>query len=294
MTPLERIKLSSELSRLATSIKINSITGFALIKAKNRAQEISILLNGPDYKLFPLEKVEHAFSHSSRNPYMIAVGMKNQYFDVITKAIEKGQAEVKTPEQQEALNEASKNLQDLYISKINALASSRSGVTSSFIAGRSNFNSKQANSRGNAYDKVALDFENWVENVAINHVWMAVRQAMTSEQRQTEADEKQQAADLKKMEKLERDSVSLWRILEPKSFPYDYSKDMMITRVSFSKDKLPSSITIAMKDGSFLMDNKIILNKIFKNMPEVLGHLEKLGKKIPTSWSEINTGTKKN
>ncbi|WP_417212033.1 hypothetical protein [Acinetobacter venetianus] len=291
MTPLERIKLSNELSRLATSIKNNSISGFELVKAKSRAQEISILLNGPDYKLFPTEEVEKAFSHSSRNPFMIAVGMKNQYFDVITKAIEKGQAEVKTAAQQEALNKASKELQELYISKINALASSRSGVASSFIAGRNNFNSKQANSRGNAYDKIALDFDNWVENIAINHVWLAVRLAMTKDQREEEEAEKKKQSDIKKIEKLERDSASLWRILEPKPFPMDYSKDMLITKVSFTKDKLPSSITIAMKNGEYLTDNKIVLKKVFKNMPELLAHLEEKGKKIPTSWSEINTGT---
>jgi hypothetical protein len=114
---------------------------------------------------------------------------------------------------------------------------------------------------------------------------------MTEEQRNTESIEKQAAFEKKQNEKLERDANSLWRIIEPKSFPFDYSNDMQITRVNFSKDKLPSSITIAMKDGSYLTDNKIQLNKIFKNMAEILGHLEAQGKKIPTSWAEINTGT---
>ncbi|WP_151765808.1 hypothetical protein [Acinetobacter colistiniresistens] len=291
MSPLERIKLANELKRLCLSIKNNAVTGFELVKAKNRAEEISYLLSGPNYKIFPLDAVENGYEHSTRNPYMIAVGMRNQYYETITKAIAKGQAEVKTTEQQQALDKATIELQDLYISKIKALAASRSGVMSSFIAGRSNFNSKQANRRGNAYDRVALDFENWVENVAPDYIWLAVRQAMTNEQRQVEIDERQLSIETKRKAKLDKDSEALWRILEPKAFPMDYSKDMLITRVSFSKDKLPSSITIAMKDGSFLIDNKIVLNKVFKNLPEVLGHLEQQGKNIPKSWSEINTGT---
>lgn len=291
MTPLQRIKLSSELNSLAKSLKSNAVTGFEMINAKKRAEAIKTLLHGPDYKLFPLDEVNQAFYHTTRQSESIATQMQQQYYDVINKAIEKAQPEAKTAEQEQALNQASNELQDLYISKVKTLASSRSGVMSSFMAGRSNFNSSQANKRGNAYDKVALGFENWVENIAPNYIWLAVRQAMTEEQRNTESIEKQAAFEKKQNEKLERDANSLWRIIEPKSFPFDYSKDMQITRVNFSKDKLPSSITIAMKDGSYLTDNKIQLNKIFKNMTEILGHLEAQGKKIPTSWAEINTGT---
>lgn len=291
MTPLERITLSKELINLAKSIQDNAISGFELSNGKKRAEIIKNLLHGPDYKLFPFEEVNKGFFHSSRQSEHIAQGMQQQYYNVLTKAIEKAQAEVKTPEQQEALNKASNELQDLYISKVKALASSRSGVMSSFIAGRSNFNSKQANKRGNAYDKVGLDFENWVENIAPKYVYLAVRQAMTSEQRQAEATAKLQVDEIKKNEKLERDAISLWRILEPKAFPMESSKDMLITKVNFSKDKVPSSITIAMKDGSYLMDNKIILKKVYKNLPELISYLEKQGKKIPTSWAEINTGT---
>lgn len=291
MTPIERLKLSNELCKLIEKEKDDAITAFDMAKIKKRASEIVELLDGPDYQLFPKEEVNQGFYHSSRQSESIAKNMQKQYYQVITSAIKKAQSEVKTPDQEKALKIASKELQNLYISKVKALASSRSGVTSTFMAGRSNFNSAQANRRGNAYDKVSVDFDNWLENVAPNYIWREVRNAMSNEQKQTEATEKQQALETKQNTKLEKDANTLWRILEPKKFPMDYSKDMLIKKISFNKDKVPSSITIAMKDGSYLMDDKIILNKIFKNMPEILDYLKAQGKTIPMSWAEVNSGT---
>lgn len=288
MKALERIKLSSELNKLNQSFKDGAITGFELSKSKKRANEIKALLAGPDYKLFPTEEVNQGFYHSSRQSEQIAQAMQEQYYQVITQAIEKAKPEVKTPEQETALKNASEELQDLYISKVKALASSRSGVMSSFMAGRSNFNASQANRRGNAFDKVALGFENWVENVAPNFVYQSVRQAMSQEQRKEESEIRNKEAEEKKKLKLENDAQFLWRILEPKKFPMEYSKDMLITKVSFTRDKIPSSVTIAMKDGSHLTDDKILLSKVFKNIDELINFLKEQGKEIPTSWSEMN------
>lgn len=291
MTPLERINLSNQLAKLSVALKDGSISGFERINKRREAEEIVTLLNGPNYKIFPKSELTQAFSHSSRQPEKIAEGLQSQYFDVITKAIEKAKPEIQTPEQQAAFDQASKELQEKYIAKVKVLAAARSGVVSSFIAGKSNFNSKQANKRGNSYDKVALDFENWIENVAQNYIWQAVREAMSKEQRQAELELKQKEKEEKQKAKLEADAKSLWRIIEPKKFPMDYSSNMLITRVSFNKEKIPSSITIATKNGEYLTDDKIVLNKIFKNMDEILNYLKEQGKKIPTSWSETNIGS---
>lgn len=237
---------------------------------------------------FPFDEVDRGWYHSTRNSEGVARSMEQQYLSAINAAKEKAEPEVKTPEQQTAFNEGLRELQQLYIRKVKSLASVRQGVTSSFIAGRSNFNSKQSAQRGNAFDKAALAFEDWVSNVVPTFIWLKVRQAMSSEQRADELEATTTQAKAKAQAKLEKDASVLWGILEPKVFPMDYSKGFLITKVNFDKEKKPSSINIAAKDGSFLINNKIKLSEIFKDMDSVLSYLKDQGKNIPTSWAEVN------
>ena len=265
--------------------KINQI--FKKDDVREALDSILMVLRGNSFIPFPLEMVNQAFYHSSRYSEAIAQDYKKNYTLTIKKAIEKAIPEIETPEQQQAFDDALTLLQNTYIDKIKILANSRSGVYSSFMAGRSNFNSKQANRRGNAYDQVAGKIENWISHVAPNLIYNEVIAARSLDQINARANEK---AEIEKR-KLEKRAADLWEILQPKEFPFQFGK-ASISKINFSRDKKPKSFLI---NDSAVYDNKIEFSELFgkSDYPKLLEILVNQGKKIPESWAETNLKQKK-
>ena len=110
---------------------------------------------------FPLEETVNAWQHSVRNPSEVAKSFRRDFEDFIEDAYNSALLQAETDLQKKALEQASLKLQQDYIKRFNELNAARSGVVSSFIAGRNNFNSKQAENRGNNFDKVSQRFDNW-------------------------------------------------------------------------------------------------------------------------------------
>lgn len=108
---------------------------------------------------FPLKKVEKAFSHAHLSPKNTAISMKSDFDKFIQDQVNEADAIVETPEQQKALDDAISFLEDQYINEwLPPLLNAASNTVSSSVAGRSNFNKKQADKSGSALDEAISKF----------------------------------------------------------------------------------------------------------------------------------------
>ena len=132
--------------------------------------------------VYPVKTVESAYSHTSRNPGHAAKIHENSFNEIVEEQREKAAAQAETPEQKAALEKELEAFKRDYIkheaSEINARASTVSG----HIAGKSKFNSKQANRRGSALDRASDTFSKWRKSQE-DRVLGAVLAARTDEQK---------------------------------------------------------------------------------------------------------------
>ncbi|MBO9483807.1 LPD38 domain-containing protein [Salinisphaera sp. G21_0] len=130
---------------------------------------------------------QDAFQHSSRNaPQSYREGFIRTVKEVYQAGLEKAE----TDQQKAALDTAIQQFKADYLEAEKAYFAVRSGVASSHIAGRNNFNSRQAEKRGNADDRALEKLNNRI-NALKPDVARAVSDARTPEQKQrdTEATE---------------------------------------------------------------------------------------------------------
>jgi hypothetical protein len=84
------------------------------------------------------------------------------------------------------------------------------------MAGRSNFNSKQANRRGNAYDQVAEKIESWIRDFAPNFIYNKVIAARNMDQINALANEKAES----EKNKLEKELLIYGQFYNQKNFHF--------------------------------------------------------------------------
>jgi predicted RNA methylase len=168
-----------------------------------------------------------------------------------------------TPEQKTALYDALTKFNNDYLTKTTNVARVRKGTYSSNIAGRSNFNAKQANARGSSYDKANREFDKWYESVK-GSVKQAVLDARNQEQLNTEKAAQQAEIDKKEESLVEH----ITKLVNFK--PGDKTKfgSYFIKSVTRDKQGYPSSVIV---DATDLIDNKFDLAKtLFKGSKEKL------------------------
>lgn len=235
---------------------------------------------------FPEEELNKGFYHSSRHSEAIARGYKQTYVKVVREAQNKAQAIVETAEQQAAFDEANRELQSQYIQKMKSLAGSRSGVYSGFMAGRSKLNTKQVARRGDAYDTVASSVENWINNIAPNFIYNAVRMARNGEQIQKEIDEKRAKLDAR----MDKDALYLWELLGG-TLPVEWG-GATVKSINFQRDGLPSAITTT-EVGT----NPLKLSSLYARSPysleDLINRLKAKGFDVPTSAAQMKKTTVK-
>lgn len=107
-----------------------------------------------------IKKGTASYSHLYRSPQDVAKLAQQGYLDFMNAV--KDDALKHLPKGNEAiLNKELERVKKEYIDRQNSVFNAASGTTSSFIAGRSNFNKNQADRRGSSYDRAIKDFDSW-------------------------------------------------------------------------------------------------------------------------------------
>lgn len=156
-------------------------------------------------KDYPLtDEAKRAYSHSIRNVSGAAKVHGDNYVKTVNGLIDDLSKLAETAKQKTAMSGAVKKFKDDYISQEKRVLSARSGVVSSHIAGRSKFNSKQSERRGNALDKVEDDFSRFVDK-AVAEAKTTVRNARTAEQKDRDNKQFAKAAAERKFKELQKE-----------------------------------------------------------------------------------------
>nr|WP_255323723.1 PLxRFG domain-containing protein [Acinetobacter soli] len=157
--------------------------------------------------VFPVDQVKQAFSHAHLSPANTARSMKESFDRFIQSEVEKAEPLIETEQQQKAFDSAISELEKKYINEwLPPLLNAASSTVSSAVAGRNNFNSKQANRRGSALDRAMKSFDDLIQNHT-GQALVKVISARTPEQRQRLLDvenEKQEQARLQELQKAEQ------------------------------------------------------------------------------------------
>ncbi len=144
-----------------------------------------------------------------------------------------------------ALEQGNLELQKEYIQKIAILNSSRSSVTSSFVAGRNNFNKAQADSRGSAFDKVMEDFDKWTtrNEESLKLTVMLARNAEQKAAERAKNAELQAEKDAKAQKLQDKNDDFLRKVLSfKKGDDFTIGKNKVV-RVNVNKYGMPISLT---------------------------------------------------
>ncbi len=136
---------------------------------------------------FPLDLVEKSYAHVSSSGRYMAASDRDEFLSEVEKYRTRLEPLAETPQQRALLDELAEKFADDYLGWTRRLADSRSGVVSSHIAGRSKFNSRQAQRRGNALDRTVSSFLNWLRAARLDGEH-ALRKIRTPEQRSRDAD----------------------------------------------------------------------------------------------------------
>lgn len=219
---------------------------------------------------FPLAEADSSYSGISRSGSQRARADRDAFEQFMEKAEQSGASVATTEAQRQAASTALEALRTDYLAQYRSLMNTRSGAYSGFVAGRSNLNSKQANSRNSALDKAMQRFDTWAAENA-DRVHKAVLAARTPEQvkadRDAAAAQIQEKAD-KKAANLKATLLKFLSFKSGESMPY--GKNAILTKVSYDRDGYPSSLTFKMADGSPLTDDKVELVATLKDRGETL------------------------
>lgn len=143
---------------------------------------------------YPIQRATEAYSHSMRN----ASGAARSHRDRYVKAVNELDAELakiaETDVQKKAAAAAVSEFSKGYLAEDEKVLNARQGVVSWHIAGRSKFDSKQADRRDKALDRADSQFNAW-RRAAVNAAKSKVLDARTSEQKAIDAES--QAAEAK-------------------------------------------------------------------------------------------------
>ncbi len=223
---------------------------------------------------YPTATVLNGWQNSIRNANEVVRSFKRAYEDYINDAYNGALSQAETDLQKKVLERESLKLQQEYIKRTVTLAQIRSGVTSSFIAGGSNFNNKQAQNRSNAFDKASRDFENWLLGNKYT-LSTAVQEARSPEQLAAIKAEK----DAKAQKLQDKNDAFLRKVLSfKKGDDFTIGKNKVV-RVNVNKYGMPISLTLEGVGITKGLDDKINLfgkNMSYETVDELKQNIERI------------------
>ena len=149
------------------------------VKKPLKADNVDLSTHVANEAEYHRELAEQAYSHSNR--YGGRVSQSN-YVKYINDTYEQLDQDL-NPEQKTLLDDEIKKLKSSYLEEDKNYLSSRSGVVGAHIAGKSNFNAKQANSRSKSDDRASDSFDSW-KRQQVARINVALSKARTPEQNQ--------------------------------------------------------------------------------------------------------------
>lgn len=272
VSPLERIKLSAS---LATQVKLLSGEIGALQRVSASARVAAILrelgvgaapvaAQGAETG-FPLKEAASSYSGISHSGNARAKGDAEDYEKTISQAMEEAKPLAETDAQRAAMASEEAAFRAEYLRNYRVLMGVRAGTYSGHIAGRSSLNSKQANARNSALDKAMDRFYGWVKAQG-GRIKAAVLAARNPEQlaaAQAARDAEQSAKDAKAAETAQKNVDFMVKLLTFKAGDKLPSGSVLITKVSKTRDGVPSTLTVVMADGTKPYDDKIDVLRVF-------------------------------
>lgn len=160
-----------------------------------------------DPHAYPFDEAVRAYSHTSRSPRQAAKVRQQQYERAVAEARKNGAALAKTDAQREALDAAMDQFRADYLRHELSALQDREATVSSHIAGRSNFNIRQANRRSSALDR-AEDALVTAINRGKDKVEQSVLAARTETQRATDRADQQTKANKSQLTRHIKDIIS--------------------------------------------------------------------------------------
>lgn len=274
ISPLARIKLSAE---LADKVKLLSGDVAALQRVSATARVAAILRElgagekapqeapqGADTD-FPIKEAASSYSGISHSGNARAKGDAEDYEKTISQAVEEARPLAETDAQRAAMASEEAAFRADYLSQYRSLMGVRAGTYSGHVAGRSSLNSKQANARNSALDKAMDRFYGWVKAQA-GRIKTAVLAARNPEQlaaAQAIKDAEQSVRDAKAAEAAQKNVDFMVKLLTFKSGDKLPSGSATITKVSKTREGVPSTLTFVMADGTKPYDDKIDVLRVF-------------------------------
>ncbi len=136
---------------------------------------------------FPTKRVADSYRHISTNPRNAGLAEQESFDRTIKDITDEVSPLIETEEQRVAFESALSRFKEGYINETMKVANVRQDTVSWHVAGRNNFNSKQAGRRGNAYESAQDAFSSWIRS-NVPQIKSAVLKARTPQQVQAEAD----------------------------------------------------------------------------------------------------------
>jgi hypothetical protein len=221
---------------------------------------------------FPLKKIAASWDGISHSGSGHAKEERSDLIKTVKRLYDEAAELAETDKQKSALNNAIVKFKNDYIGQTLRLANARSGTYSSMIAGRSNFNSKQANRRGSAYDRANESFDAWYKK-ATSEIKQAVEDAKSPDQLAKE----QQAKIDKKLAIQEKNDAFLRKFLNFKPGDDLKAGKYPIIRVSKDKDGLPNSLTISGEGILKGIDDKIkVVGVLYKSKSDLQAAIDRV------------------
>ena len=208
---------------------------------------------------YHMADAEQAFQHSSRSG---AKSHRDSFIKTVQRVYNEALPKAETDKQKSALDEAIRDYKQAYLKAEKAYFRVREGVASSHIAGRNNFNGKQAERRGKSADN-ALDTFNRKLSSLESGVTLAVSNARTPEQVSKDSEAREQKA---RKTELDRALVSVASTLR------DIADQMRGGREALAKDTRKWAIPKAFEslEQALVVDREKSIAGL-KSMDEQLG-----------------------
>ncbi len=214
---------------------------------------------------FPIKEASASYSGISHSGGQRAKADADEFERFIAAERDAGLAVAVTEAQKAAVEQAVESLRTNYLAAYGRLMAVRAGTYSSFVAGRSGLNAKQADKRNDALSRAQDTFSAWQKDAA-GSVRRAALDARTDEQKQADLQAKQRAAADKAQRVEDADRKLIRKLLSWKKGgePVVIGKSAQVAGLNFDRDGYPSSVRLEPTDGTTLTDNKFDLASLFR------------------------------
>ncbi len=229
---------------------------------------------------FPLKEAAASYSGISHSGNDRAKSDKAEFEAYIDGAKSSAMAVAHTQAQHDAVDQAIKDLRADYLAQYRRLMNVRAGTVSSYVAGGSKFNSKQAGKRNSAYDRAIESFTAW-QAANTHKARKAALDARTDAEKVADQASAAEAAADKAQKAHDSDLALMRKILSWKKGgePVAIGKSAVLDGVNKGRDGYPTSIKLKPTDGSTLTDDKFDLAALFRD--------RKRGESVPDSKRRV-------